>query len=414
MSCQLIHSLTDPKLMMKWPYRFTAAIIFTTTVVILYTFWGSDTSIWTGKTTSSVRETLDKTTPRLIPKTIGGGTPEWRNFSSRQLPNEHIIELTGEHCQFANTNRAKTNISTFKILELINEGMDGPPDLSDGASPLKLKDVKYDKLEYEMPEHIKQKPLTVIVVPHSHSDPGWLKTIGAYFNDQTHPTFDNMVAKLMKFPNMTFVWAESVFLSMWYKDLDAESKADVQKLIHRGQLEIVAGSWVVPDEANPHYFALVDQMIEGHQWLKENLGVKPTNTWSLDPFGYSSTLPYLYKRAGYQNMVILRTHELVKNNLIDQYSLEFFWQQPWDRDGRSAIFTQMMPYKLYNIKHTCGPDHNVCLQFDFRKIPGEWSEAHAEYITDSNVERQAKLLLGQYHKKAALFQTQCSASTIRR
>lgn len=75
--------------------------------------------------------------------------------------------------------------------------------------------------------------------------------------------------------------------------------ADVKKLIANRQLEIVVGSWIVPDEANPHYFALIDQMIEGHQWLEQNLDIKPNNTWSLDPFGYTSTLPYLYKRAGY-------------------------------------------------------------------------------------------------------------------
>ena len=371
---------------MKFSYRMIALSILSATIIVVYFSWGSDV----------IFRHMNNTKSKIVSSFSQSGNSD-ENFPSGSSEDVFKVNqnspgvIDPDVCSFGFNGKASSDIDTFDILGEMNEellaGRNGL------AKPTELKDARSTS----------EEPMTVILVPHSHSDPGWLKTIEHYFDDQTRPTLDNMVEKLMKYPNMTFIWAESVFLSLWWDTVGDQKKAQVKELLSRGQLEIVIGSWVVPDEATTHYAALVDQMIEGHHWLKTALDYTPRTTWSLDPFGYSSTLPYLYRRAGFDNMVILRVHEDLKERLQNQKALEFFWAQEWDEKHTQDIFTQMMPYMLYNIKHTCGPDTSVCLQFDFRKIPGEYGESRAQPVTSSNVGHLSHLLHQQYRKKASLF-----------
>ena len=140
-----------------------------------------------------------------------------------------------------------------------------------------------------------------------------------------------MIRALAADPDRTFVWAEISYLAMWWDQASADEKALLRRLVGNGQLEIVSGGWVMPDEANTHVYALVDQLIEGHQWLDKNLGVRPNISWSIDPFGHSPTMAYIYRRAGFDAMLIQRVHYEMKRMLAEQRNHHPEWSNVYNR-----------------------------------------------------------------------------------
>lgn len=84
--------------------------------------------------------------------------------------------------------------------------------------------VEYDP--YEWNSHHKLK---VFLVPHSHNDPGWVKTFDQYFEQQTKAILSNMLVQLIQNPSMTFIWAEISYFSKWFEPLSDTQKQDVKR-----------------------------------------------------------------------------------------------------------------------------------------------------------------------------------------
>uniref|UniRef100_A0A3Q3M1G7 Alpha-mannosidase n=1 Tax=Mastacembelus armatus TaxID=205130 RepID=A0A3Q3M1G7_9TELE len=296
-------------------------------------------------------------------------------------------------------------------------------DIKDGTDGVQLLDV-YDLLPFDNPDggawkqgfeihyhgnEWDKQPLELFLVPHSHNDPGWVKTFDSYYQDQTKHILNNMLLKLSEDHRRKMIWAEISYFSKWWNEIDKQKREMVKRLVEAGQLELVTGGWVMADEANSHYFAMLDQLIEGHQWLQKHLGVKPRSGWAVDPFGHSPSMTYLLKGAGLSNMVIQRIHYAVKKHFSQQQTLEFLWRQSWDSSPHNDITCHMMPFYSYDVPHTCGPNPAVCCQFDFHRLPGRrvfcpW-RIPPQPITEQNIKERALLLLDQYRQKSRLFRS---------
>jgi alpha-mannosidase len=196
---------------------------------------------------------------------------------------------------------------------------------------------------------------------------------------------------------MKFVWTEISFLDLWWKNASSKQKFQFKRLINEERIEIMTGGWVMTDEANVHYHAMLDQLIEGHQWVKFNLGISPKIGWSIDPFGQGSTVPHFLAMSDLKGAIIQRIHYNWKEFFARHQNGDFYWKSFWKSEQSSeyTLLTHNMPFDIYSTHHSCGPTPRVCDTFEFnRKIPN---------MDEKWLESKVKDLIGQYGRTASLF-----------
>jgi len=194
--------------------------------------------------------------------------------------------------------------------------------------------------------------LNVHIVPHTHDDVGWLKTVDQYLYGANNSIqtagvqyiLDSVTGCLLENPDRKFIYVESGFFSRWWEEQTEAKKAAVRNLNKQGQLEFINGGWCMDDEAAPYYVDMVDQQTIGHQFLLKEFGSTgiPTVGWQIDPFGHSSTQAVLYALMGMDAWYFGRIDYQDRAAREADLTLEMV-MQPSKSLGQSAdIFTGVM------------------------------------------------------------------------
>lgn len=167
------------------------------------------------------------------------------------------------------------------------------------------------------------------MVPHTHTDLGWLKTIQEYYKSHVKEILDSVVANLW-FNNRKYVFHDVGFIELWWKDATESQKTKFRNLVKIGLLEIVNGSISMNDLATTRIFESETNFYHGHSWCKENLGVSSSSktAWMIDPFGIPKSQFQLLHNMGFRNLVLNRIPFNQKDERKEQKRLTFWAADP--------------------------------------------------------------------------------------
>ena len=191
--------------------------------------------------------------------------------------------------------------------------------------------------------HFILSDINIHIIPHTHLDPGWLKTPEEYYQEESVSTiFSTVLYSLTNNPQRTFIITEIYYFKIWYERLNDLDKEKVQNLISEKRLEFVFCGYVVNDEATPIYYDIIDNIRIGNQFLYEEFNIKPKSAFFLDSFGHSSGNAHIVSQMGFDSLVMGRMHLDYLELMKKEKRLEFNWDMFGNDSSNKNILTHVM------------------------------------------------------------------------
>ena len=88
--------------------------------------------------------------------------------------------------------------------------------------------------------------------------------------------------------------------------------------------------------------SIINQMNLGLQYLHERFNATPTVGWQIDPFGYNSFMPSVFKELGYKYLVLNRIGDIRKESFKNSSNMDF-WLESSELGNKDKILAHVLP-----------------------------------------------------------------------
>ncbi len=182
-----------------------------------------------------------------------------------------------------------------------------------------------------------------VAIGHAHIDTAWLWPLRETKRKVTR-TFASAAALMDDYPEYQFC-ASSAQHYTWIEERHPELFEKIVERVERGQWVPVGGMWVESDMNLPSGESLVRQIVFGQRYFEDRFGMRCTEVWIPDVFGYPAGLPQVFAAGGMHRFV---TQKLSWNKQ-NRFPHSTFW---WEGLDGTRVLTHFPPVDTYNAEIT--------------------------------------------------------------
>lgn len=179
----------------------------------------------------------------------------------------------------------------------------------------------------------------VVAIGHAHIDTAWLWPLAETYR-KTQRTFSTALRYMEEYPEYRFACSQAQQYA-WIEERDPELWARLRAQVEAGRFVPVGGTWVEPDLNLTSGESLVRQLLHGQRWFESRFGIRCTEFWAPDAFGYTGQLPQLMRGAGITRFL---TQKLSWNQFNKPDHHTFVWQG----DDGSEVLVHFPPADTYS------------------------------------------------------------------